>query len=251
MDLLETHGGPRHPWELSRARSVAHIAQRYAPSPVRSILDYGCGDGFTGKFLTERLGADQLVGFDVHLDEERCRQFGAGDPRVLLLCEEKSLPDRRFDLVLMCDVIEHVADDRGLVERVTRNFLSPDGRLVVTVPAFQKLFSSHDKKLRHFRRYNLSQLESVLVEAGLELIGSGYLFGSLLPVRALVRLVEAVRPPAIVDQEIGLAGSKPAKLVSLLGEVLFGADNTIMLGLAAVGLKTPGLSVWACCRRPE
>src|SRR5262245_36263998 len=141
MDLLETEGATRrHPWELSRARAVESIVRRYEPSAVGSILDWGCGDGFTGRFLLDRFGAQGLVGVDPHLSDSQRSSFAEGDARISFVREEGEVPARRFDLMLFCDVIEHVPDDVGLVEPLARKFLGDGGRLVVTVPAFQSLF---------------------------------------------------------------------------------------------------------------
>ncbi len=53
----------------------------------------------------------------------------------------------------MLDVIEHVEDDVGFVRDVVDGSLAPGGWVLVSVPAYQSLFSSHDRALKHFRRY--------------------------------------------------------------------------------------------------
>ena len=61
--------------------------------------------------------------------------------------------DETFDLITCLDVIEHTPDDRVTLRelhRVTR----PGGYLLVTVPAYQALWSQHDVANHHFRRYN-------------------------------------------------------------------------------------------------
>jgi SAM-dependent methyltransferase len=249
MDLLETSGAARrHPWELSRARAVEQIVRRRIDCPVRSILDWGCGDGFTGRFLLDRLGAETLVGVDPHLTEAQRASFSEGDPRVRLFREERELPEHRFDLLLLCDVIEHVEDDVALLEPLVHKYLADGGRVVVTVPAFQSLFSAHDVALKHYRRYRLSELESVLEHAGLAVLGSGYLFGALLPARAVEKALEAVKPPSS-DEAIGVGGWRRGELSSKLVEAVLSFDNSILLRLAEHGVKPPGLSVWASCER--
>lgn len=77
------------------------------------------------------------------------------------LCEEKmqadacALPyeDNFFDVVISCDCFEHIENDKKAVSEVHR-VLKPNGILLFTVPAFQSLYSSHDKALDHFRRYS-------------------------------------------------------------------------------------------------
>ena len=61
----------------------------------------------------------------------------------------------------MADVLEHIKDDKGVIKKLS-NHLKKDGHILVTVPAFQSLFSKKDIALGHFRRYNLKNLKIVL-----------------------------------------------------------------------------------------
>jgi len=249
MDLLETRGATRrHPWEISRARAVERIVRRRSVAPVKSILDWGCGDTYTGRFLLDRLGAETLVGVDPHLSDADRVRFSEGDPRVRLFSRADELPAARFDLLLLCDVIEHVPDDAALVGPLVRDFLADGGRVVVTVPAFQSLFSAHDVALKHYRRYRRSELESVLERAGLTVQGSGYLFGALLPARAVGKVLSALKPPSD-DAAVGAGGWRGGELATRLVTAALSFDNSVLLGLAERGVKPPGLSVWASCEK--
>lgn len=75
------------------------------------------------------------------------------------------LNDDTLDIVLMLDVLEHVEDERALLSEVAR-VLRPHGRLVVSVPAFQALWSRHDELHHHKRRYSRRSLVDVLTAAG-------------------------------------------------------------------------------------
>ena len=66
---------------------------------------------------------------------------------------------------------------------------------MVTVPAFQALFSEHDRFLKHQRRYSLSGLRDVVAKSGLAAVADGHLFGSLLPARAVATAI-GERPTA-------------------------------------------------------
>ncbi len=69
--------------------------------------------------------------------------------------------DNFFDVVISCDVFEHIDDHIKAASEVHR-VLKTDGVLIFTVPAFQALFSSHDVALQHFRRYSKSGIKSLL-----------------------------------------------------------------------------------------
>lgn len=250
MDLLEiSNNSRRHPWELARARAIGRIAKKHADDAVRTILDWGCGDGFTGRFLLEQMHAESMIGVDVNLTDEQRQALATADARVRMLREDHELSGRAFDLILLCDVIEHVEDDRALVDYVISRYLATNGRVIVTVPAFQSLFSHHDVQLKHYRRYDVKQLERVLRMSGLEILGSGYLFGTLLPARAAGLLLGAVRPAPPTQSPIGIGSWEGGKTLTRLTDTLLGIDNAVLLALAEVGVKAPGLSVWASCKR--
>jgi SAM-dependent methyltransferase len=210
----------------------------------RTILDYGCGDGFTGEHVHAVFGAKELLGFDIELTVEQCVARSHGQIRYANDWAVAS--PGLFDLGLLCDVIEHVPDDQALL-RAVRERLAHEGHLLVTVPAFQALFTGHDRALRHFRRYSLAELESSLATAGFELRGSGYLFASLLPARGLTKLLESLRPPA-PSADFGIGAWNGSAALTRALEALLAVDNSLLLRLASYGIKLPGLSAWAVCR---
>ena len=66
-----------------------------------------------------------------------------------------------FSTIVLSDVIEHVDDDVGAL-RVAARLAAPGSRLVITVPAFQFLWSRHDETFEHRRRYSARQLLQVV-----------------------------------------------------------------------------------------
>ena len=106
--------------------------------------------------------------------------------------EELPFPDSSFHLVTCLDVIEHIRDDqRALRElfRVTR----PGGHLLVTVPAYQALWSAHDERNEHQRRYRRGSLRAVAAAAGWQLVRDTHFNSLLLAPAAAVRLAGRVR----------------------------------------------------------
>ncbi len=68
-----------------------------------------------------------------------------------------ALAGRRFDTVLYIDVLEHIEDDQSELANAAR-LLRPGGRLIILAPAYQALYSSYDKALGHYRRYDRRSL---------------------------------------------------------------------------------------------
>jgi len=91
------------------------------------------------------------------------------------------------DLVLFMDVLEHVDDDIGFLNGYVEKM--PQGaRFLISVPAFQFLWSAHDVFLEHKRRYQLHQIEDVACHAGLVIVKGIYYFGAVFPIAAAIRL---------------------------------------------------------------
>jgi hypothetical protein len=254
VDLSEIRSNAerRHPWELARASAILHILSAVR-ADARDVLDYGCGDGFTGEFVRRGLNASYLAGVDMHFPDGMLgRSTHEGVTRERLRSENE-LGERRFDLILACDVIEHVEDDRGLLRRLARERGRSGAHVLVTVPAFQSLFSRHDRALRHYRRYTLSRLEATIRDAGLVSLRGGYLFSTLLLPRAIAKLLEVVGSSegGAADGDFGAGGWKGGALVTELTKFVLTADNHLLLAARRVGLTLPGLTAWALCKTPS
>lgn len=252
MDLIERPVGVlddarRHPWEVARARTLLHLVQRLGllRSTVR-WLDVGAGDAwFAGQLRKATSSSAEIVCWDTGYDRESSTVAENEDG--LWLTAER--PAGRFDGVLMLDVVEHVEDDLGFVSDIVQRSLAPAGWVLVTVPAYQALFSEHDRVLRHFRRYAPAALGAVLQRAGLQAQAHGSFFHSLLPLRAGQVLRERLARGEI-PQGVGSWGGGPR-----LSRVLTAGlelEGRLSVALGTHHLPTPpGLSTWALCRRTD
>lgn len=149
----------------------------------RRLLDIGAGSGIFAKQLLRR-GAESAVCIDPAYRDERKETFDGKE-----ICYLRQIGNQKCDLILLMDVLEHVDDDVSLL----RAALAGAGErafVLITVPAFQRLFSAHDLFLEHKRRYHLRQIESVAREAGLVVLSARYFFAFLLPIAASLRLVK-------------------------------------------------------------
>jgi SAM-dependent methyltransferase len=151
----------RHWWWRSReAWLLSWIERLHRRAPRRRILDVGCGDGLFFERL-ERFGEVEGLEPDARLVvNPRWRSRIQVAP-----IDAGFMPARPFDLVLMLDVLEHIADDRGALRGAFRA-LRPGGHLLLTVPALSWLWSRHDEANAHHRRYGRGALRRILVEAG-------------------------------------------------------------------------------------
>jgi SAM-dependent methyltransferase len=75
-------------------------------------------------------------------------------------------PDDCFDLICAFEIVEHVPDDRSLLFEIGR-VLKGGRRFVFSVPLHMEYWSAYDELAGHARRYDPSELESLLAEHGL------------------------------------------------------------------------------------
>jgi hypothetical protein len=231
----------RHPWEVARARFFRRIIADACPVAPATVVDIGAGDGWFAAQLRPDLPlASTITCCDVHYTaEDLAATLPAGITRSTIP------PARPADLVLALDVLEHIEDDTAFVADQLRPLVALDGILVVSVPAHQRLFTSHDVALGHHRRHSAASL-AMLLNPSFQIIREGSLFTTLLPPRAASALLEKVRPPA---------GSAQVDSVWRHGRVISSSISAVLNTDAAMGrafadrrYRPPGLSVWAVCR---
>jgi SAM-dependent methyltransferase len=81
------------------------------------------------------------------------------------LLQDQRFPDAKFDLIGLFEVLEHVADDEGLLREMAR-ITRPGGHLVLTVPLGMKYYCSFDRYMGHVRRFEPDELRSKVERAG-------------------------------------------------------------------------------------
>jgi ubiquinone/menaquinone biosynthesis C-methylase UbiE len=106
--------------------------------------------------------------------------------------EDLPYDDRNFDLLLATDVIEHLPDDGPALAEL-RRVARPQASLVVTVPAYNWLWSQHDTSWHHYRRYTRTTLRDRLRSQGWEPTVETYFYSAILPPVALVRTFQRLR----------------------------------------------------------
>jgi SAM-dependent methyltransferase len=212
------------------------------------VLDVGCGDGFLLAELGTHFHLREAVAQDIHLTPELTVELA--QPGIEFVQKLDQIRGRRFDLVLLLDVLEHVRDPAALLSQLWRDYLAAGGWVLVTVPAFQALFSEHDRALKHEKRYTRTEVSALALAAGLRVYASGYLFSSLLVPRVFGKIRERLVPPRSKPETVGIGGwNGPPWLTRALHELLC-ADNRWCLRAQQLGLVVPGLSAWTLCSAP-
>lgn len=223
----------RHWWHRQKRRIIHSLINRYHSQPGK-VLDVGCG---SGKILVELQSQGwQAEGVDTVVAQARRRDLKLKKINL----QTQPLPYRKnyFDLVICLDTLEHMADDRLLMAEMAR-VVKPGGTIIISVPAYQRLFSYWDTMLGHFRRYNRRTLLQAIPKKTLTPVLVSYFFSFLLLPAIFIRLIKAV----FRRRQQSDFGTDPLPVythaaVSLLGglERLWLKRFTIPFGLSLVGV---------------
>lgn len=232
MDLKEEAAlGPaigRHWYYAAKARAMA---ASIGPGPFGHVLDVGAGSGFFSRWLLADGRAARATCVDPGYPADS-DSLHAGRP----LAFRRAAQASDADLILMMDVLEHVDDDAGLLAQYLA-LTAPGTPVLITVPAFQFLWSGHDRFLEHRRRYTVTTLAATLARAGARPLRLHYYFGAVFPLAAAVRLLRRGGP------DRSDMGPVPGPL------------NAVLRGVCAVEARVmranrlAGLSVFCLCQR--
>ncbi len=209
-----------HWWYTARRRILSDLIARQVPLPSdASILEIGCGTGHNFDMLQ---GFGRLDAIEVD-DEARAlaarrlgRPVGAAPLPALT-----GVPDRTYHLIALLDVLEHVDADTPSLRSIADK-LAPGGKILVTVPAYQWMWSAHDLAHHHKRRYTRRQLQGVAAEAGLKADYLSYFNTLLFPLAAAVRIAGKLRGKTESDDSL-----PPGPLNSLFDR-LFGLERHLV-----------------------
>jgi SAM-dependent methyltransferase len=157
-----------HFWFRGRNRIVAAMAARYTRQLPAGfyVLEVGCGNGSVTRVLQDTCATGIVIGADLYFEGlVNARSRGV---KMLVRADMARFPfGSGFSLAGMFDVLEHIPDDRGALRSIY-NALSPGGRLLLSVPAHQSLWSYFDEVAKHCRRYELEGLRSRCLDAGFD-----------------------------------------------------------------------------------
>ena len=181
-----------HWWFLAFRELLSRCLKdvRFALPPNPSILDAGCGTGANLKFLQALLEPEYLGGFDISplavtWSQKKC-------PAADVYCGDIRYPELhrdQFDLILSCDVIyvPGIAESMDGLRTLVAH-LATKGLLMMNVPAYQWLYSDHDRAVHTRERYVLSQIRGLFKDLGLSCELASYRLCGLFPLLLLRRI---------------------------------------------------------------
>lgn len=186
---------PDYWWYRARAELLELTLQDFVGTPGARprILDVGSADGPSVGWLRER---GRRVGMDL-------------DPRGLrpgdVCASAMSLPFAAgsFDVVAAFDVVEHCEPEERVLAEISR-VLVPGGRLLMSVPAYEWAWTSHDDHNQHHRRYTRRRAVAALSGQGFEVLRATYVFTGTFPLFAADRLRRRIADRGSAKRNLGV-----------------------------------------------
>lgn len=166
-----------HWWSVGKRRIIQDILTKLNAN-TEKILDLGCGTGFTMEMFKNY---GRVVGID---NAEHALKFSRQREQFRLIKAniEKQLPFKQdmFDTVFAFDVLEHLNNDAACLNELYR-VCKKGSYVIITVPAYQFMWSKHDESLHHKRRYSKKALRKAVQDAGFTLKKLSYFNTILFP----------------------------------------------------------------------
>lgn len=227
-------------WWYAGMRAISGAILAEPGGGVRSarILDAGCG---TGRNALELAKLGEVTGIDLS-----SRAIRLCTARGLTRIARASVGDipfagETFDLVTAFDVLCHAAvvDERATLQEFWR-VLRPGGRLLLHLPAYAWLKSTHDQAVHNERRYAASDVRAMLRAAGFTVVRLTYANTLLFPLAALKRLTErtrALQRTSELDTTFGPIGPLFRVILALEARVIRHVDLPFGLTLVALARK--------------
>ncbi len=211
----------RHWWFVARRKIIKWQLESLEIPEKARILEVGCGTGGNIALLN-RFGDVTCV----ELDEAAAKMArGRNISPVLLGRLPNDMPNfsQQFDVVTLFDVIEHIDEDESSLKNCI-DLLKPGGRLVLTVPAFNFLWSQHDDENHHRRRYRRQDLVGLAECCGVSINFISYFNFWLFPMVAAVKLIRKIFPYKNSWQDM----RQPNKISNLILQAIFSSERYIL-----------------------
>lgn len=182
----------QHWWYRGRYKIIDSVIRTLDLHKDAKILEIGCGTGANISLLS---GFGAVTALEI---DNEARKYASQFSGINVL--NGWLPDgldciagQRFDLICLFDVLEHIENDELSLNVLSNYFLNENdrkGKLLLTVPAYQWMWSKHDERFSHFRRYSKFELYKKLEDTGYKINYIGYMNTILFPLMLLGRLFD-------------------------------------------------------------
>ena len=176
-----------HWWYVGRRSILKSYLNKLHLNKKSKILEIGSGTGSNIKLLNKFGLVSILEPNKIALNYFEKKKLKIENIKIGG-CPNDLIYSEKFDLVCLFDVLEHIDEDKKTINNIS-NILESNGYIFLTVPAYQWLWSDHDVRLMHKRRYNIQKLKNILPK-NLEIEYLTYFNTFLFPLAIFDRLIQ-------------------------------------------------------------
>ena len=209
--------------------------QRLQLQPGATVLDAGCGTGGLLLRLTRDLPQFLYTGLDYDAAAVRIAEAKTG---AMIQCGSVNalpFPADHFDAILSADVLCHAQVDELEAMSEFQRCLRSGKSLLLNLPAYNWMKSSHDRHVHNVRRYTATSVRKLAESTGFRVSGIGYWNSLLFPLLMIYRLTAGRR-----------GTTSNVRAFPGWQDRLFYAVTSVERRSAHRGLRLPyGASVWA------
>ena len=146
-----------HWWFEGRKNIIKKILKKNIKKKIK-ILDYGAGSGVNIEMLS-KFGKVDI--FEPHKDTAKYlkKKFINKKFKVLKKVSNK----KNYDLIILADVLEHIKNYKKKIKELSLK-LKKNGKILITVPAYNFLFTKKDIILGHYRRYKTNEIKNIFLD---------------------------------------------------------------------------------------
>ena len=228
-----------HWWFVARRDVIkSFVKMQMSQGSASKVLEIGCGVGGNVGLLSQ---SGHYRGIDMHkpaIDycSQKYPQFEFQCTRVEDIPQEFN--SNKFDSIYILDVLEHINDELAILKS-SLNYLTQNGKILLTVPAFKFLWSPHDEFVHHVRRYTKVGLKKILEDSGYKVERISYFNSILFPLALIQRL--GMR---LLNRKLSTHLSTPPTIVNWLFKVIFAQQAWILkrtnlpLGLSIIAVMS-------------
>lgn len=223
-----------HWWYVGRRLILKKILSEFLPSEKGKILEIGSGAGGNIQLLST-FGSLEITDIEIQAINF-CKEiafkhkidisFSHGD----FYTNYSIKKNQSFSAICLFDVLEHLENEIETLDLCFK-LLAENGKLLITVPAYQWLWSAHDEYLHHVRRYSKAQLIKLIENSGFRIVDSGYFNSILFPLAIFERLFNRNTLKKI---------HVPSKYLNLLLLKIFSLETHVFKHFS----NKYGLSIW-------
>lgn len=225
-------------WNVVRCEIISDHIKKLNLSREAKVLEIGCSTGINLNMLQNLFSKVEACEYN-EVARNYVEENFPINIKPVELPHHLPYENEQFDLILLCDVLEHVKDDKKTLE-VIKSKLKTGGFLFLTVPAHQWLWSYADIASHHFRRYSKNTLQAIVDDAKFTSVYERYFMQILFPVAIAVRLtknffykIKTRRRDDIYDYDT----KQPNFLINSLLKAIFRIERKIIIP------EIPGLSI--------